>query len=234
MKHPMTLGYAQICPECDGHKRVICDCVPHDVDDVAEMVGAVGCPSCDGDGDHWCPACMGNGAIPRKPSCTCDENCDEPCQLCNRPTVRAARTAYRLGRKDARRYIVRVIGGAHTDSQTVDRFAKMIWSLNGGDNVVFEDLSQTCQTKMKMIAQEMLSTIGAAVTRGLDKAPDEPVNIEAIARAAEMSIFEDTYKVKMMPGQEPYSEDQLKRLNELMCNACEAEEEFELDELEDC
>ena len=77
MKHKMALGPCEVCPDCDGHKRVVCSCVPRNVDDVAEMVGAVGCPECDGDGDHWCPTCMGVGAVPRKIACTCDENCDE-------------------------------------------------------------------------------------------------------------------------------------------------------------
>lgn len=191
MKHKMTLGPAQICPDCDGHKRVICECVPRDPHfPVEEMVGAVGCPACNGDGDHWCPTCMGNGAIPRKTQCTCDENCDDPCPACNRPTVRSARTAYRMGRKDARRYVSRSVGEAHVDSQTVERFARMLWSTEHGDSTLFEDLGSRMQVKYRMIVQEMLSTVGAAVLRHLDEAPDEPVCIEAIARAAEMSIFD--------------------------------------------
>lgn len=186
MKHKMTLGPCEVCPDCDGHKRVVCSCVPRNVDDVAEMVGAVGCPECDGDGDHWCPTCMGNGAVPRKIACTCDENCDEPCRACNRPTVQAARTAYRMGRKDARRYAARSTGEAHVDSQMVERIAKMIWSLNNGGFIVYEDIGKTCQIKMRMIAQETLSTVGTALLRALDEAPEEPVNIESIAKAAEM------------------------------------------------
>jgi hypothetical protein len=38
--------------------------------------------------------------------------------------------------------------------------------------------------------------------------------------------------MKMMPGQEPYTQDQLEYLNELMRGACAAEEVEDLDELE--
>lgn len=189
MKHPVTIGYAQICPECDGNKRVICECVPRDPClPVEELVGEVGCPSCDGDGDHWCPTCAGNGAIPRKRMCTCDENCDEPCPACNRPTVVAARTAYRMGRKDAHGFVERSVGEAHVDSLAVERFARMLWSTEHGDSTLFEDLGERMQRKYKMIVQEMLFTVGAAVLRHLDEAPDEPVSFESIALAAEMEV----------------------------------------------
>jgi len=192
MKHKMTLGPCEVCPDCDGHKRVVCSCVPRNVDDVAEMVGAVGCPECDGDGDHWCPMCMGNGAVPRKIACICDENCDEPCRACNRPTVQAARTAYRMGRKDARRYAARSTGEAHVDSQTVERIAALIWTATRRAALPsqYDDLCDREQTKLRMVAQEALSAVGAALLRALDEAPEEPVHIESIARAAEMSIFD--------------------------------------------
>ena len=191
MLHPMTLGPCEICPGCDGHKRVVCECVTRDpCAPVEDLVGVVGCPACDGDGDHWCPTCMGNGAVTRKLSCTCDDHCDDPCSLCNRPTVKAVRTAYRMGRKDARRYVSRSVGEAHVDSATVERFARILWSTEHGCSTLFEDLGSRMQTKYRMIVQEMLSTIGAVVLRHLDESCDEPVNIEAIARAAEMSIFD--------------------------------------------
>ena len=187
MKHKMTLGPAQICPECNGHKRVVCNCVPHDADDVAEMVGAVGCPSCAGDGDHWCPTCMGNGAIPRKRACTCDENCDDPCRACNRPIVQAAMAAYRMGRKDARRYAARSTSESHVDSQTVERIATLIWTATRGATLPsqYGDLCDREQARLRMVAQKALSAVGEALLRALDEAPEEPVNIEAIARAAE-------------------------------------------------
>lgn len=204
MKHPMTLGSCEICPDCDGHKRVICECVTRDPSaPVEELVGAVGCPSCDGDGDHWCPTCMGNGAVPRDWQCACDEHCDDPpCPACNAPTVQAARTAYRMGRKDARRYVSQSVGAAHTDSQTVKRLAAMAHSIAEGDAILFEDLSKTNQTKLKMMVQEMLSAIGAAVLRHLDAAPKDPVSFEAIANAAEVSIFDSKHEDPCALGHE--------------------------------
>lgn len=205
MKHKRTLGSAQICPDCDGHKRVICECVPSDPClPVEGLVGEVGCPACDGDGDHWCPACMGNGAILRKPECTCDEHCDEPCQACNRPTVQAARTAYHMGRKDARRYMDRSFGEVRTDSITVDALASMLWAAARGATLPsqFEDLADKQQTKLRMVVREGLSRIVEAARRHIDECPDEPVNIEAIARAAEMSIFEFEYEDPCALGHE--------------------------------
>ncbi|MFQ5340000.1 MAG: hypothetical protein ACE5F6_00480 [Anaerolineae bacterium] len=193
MKHKMTLGPAQICPECDGHYRVICECVPRDPHlPVEEMVGEVGCPECDGDGDHWCPVCMGNGAI-RNPVCTCDENCDEPCKLCNRPTVQAARTAYHMGRKDARRYMDRSFGEACTDSATVGALASMLWTASRGATLPsqFDDLADKQQAKLHMVVREAMARIVEAARRRLDKYPDEPVNFEAIASAAEMEKQDD-------------------------------------------
>ena len=179
MKHKMTLGPCELCPDCDGHRRVVCLCVPRNVDDEAEMVGAVGCPECCGDGDHWCPTCMGNGAIPRKVACTCDENCDEPCSACNRPTVQAARAAYRMGRKDARRYMDKSLGAARTDTNTVDSLAAVLWSAARGATLPsrFDDLSDKQQTKLRMVIREALTLMGDAVRRHLDEAPDEPVSI---------------------------------------------------------
>ena len=52
-----------LCPQCQGHSRQICDCVPRNVDTVDEMVGQVGCVMCHGDGDIPCPNCDGRGAI---------------------------------------------------------------------------------------------------------------------------------------------------------------------------
>jgi len=118
MKHKMTLGPCEVCPDCDGHKRVVCSCVPRNVDNVAEMVGAVGCPECGGDGDHWCPTCMGNGAIPRKVACTCDENCDEPCRACNRPTVLAARVTPEMRAAVLAELRERTLDAAHTTKGT--------------------------------------------------------------------------------------------------------------------
>jgi len=189
MKHKKEIGPAQICPECDGHCRVICGCVPRDPCLPAEeLVGAVGCPECDGDGDHWCPTCNGNGAILRQFACTCDENCDEPCQACNRPTVQAARTAYRMGRKDARRYVDRSLGEANVDSGTVDGLAELLWSVARGATLPsqFEDLAEKQQTKLRMVVRRALALIGDAVKRHLDECPSEPISFEAIARAAEM------------------------------------------------
>lgn len=189
MKHKMTLGPAQICPDCDGHCRVICDCVPRDpCVPVEELVGDVGCPECDGDGDHWCPTCHGNGAILRQFACTCDENCDEPCKACNRPTAQAARTAYRMGRKDARRYVDRSLGEANADSGTVDSLAELLWSVARGAALPsqFEDLAEKQQTKLRMVVRRALTLMGDAVRRHLDECPDEPVSFEAIASTAEM------------------------------------------------
>lgn len=190
MKHKMTLGPAQICPECDGNCRVICECVPRDPHlPVEEMVGEVGCPACDGDGDHWCPTCMGNGAIPRKYACTCDENCDDPCKACKkRPTVQAARTAYRMGRQDARRHMDRSFGEARTDSVTVDALASMLWTAARGATLPlqFEDLADKQQTKLRIVVRETMTRIVGAARRHLDECPDEPVSFEAIATAAEM------------------------------------------------
>lgn len=31
MKHKMTLGPCEVCPDCDGHKRVVCSCAPRNV-----------------------------------------------------------------------------------------------------------------------------------------------------------------------------------------------------------
>jgi hypothetical protein len=39
--------------------------------------------------------------------------------------------------------------------------------------------------------------------------------------------------IKMMPGQEPYTEQELEKLNGMISGACEAEEYFSDDELED-
>lgn len=190
MRHKMTRGPCEVCPDCDGHKRVICSCVPGacEITDVDELVGAVGCPECDGDGDHWCPTCCGTGAIPCRDACTCNENCGDPCPVCNRPVVQAARAAYRMGRKDARRYAAQSIGEAHVDSQTVERFAQMLLSTEHGDSTMFEDLKHRMQIKYKIIVQEMLSTVGAALLRSLDEAASDPVDFEAIARAAEMRV----------------------------------------------
>lgn len=204
MQHKMTLGAAQICPECGGHKRVVCECVTRDANaPVEELIGAVGCPSCEGDGDHWCSICMGNGAVPRPQPCTCDENCDDPCPNCHRPTVQAAKTAYSMGRKDARRYASQSVGAAHTDTQTIERFAAMAHSIAEGDDAIpFENLSKTNQTKLKMLVQEMLSAIGAAVLRHLDAAPKDPVSFEAIANAAEVSIFDGKHEDPCVLGHE--------------------------------
>ena len=188
MKHKMTLGPCKVCPDCGGHARVVCACVPRNVLDVAEMIGDVGCPDCDGDGDHWCPNCCGTGAVPRNFMCTCDENCDEPCKACNRPTVQAARAGYRMGRKDARRYAARSTGEAHVDSQTVERIATLIWTMTRRATLPsqYDDLCDREKIKLRMVAQEALSAVGAALLRALDKAPEEPVSIEAIARSAEL------------------------------------------------
>ena len=65
-RYKKTLGPCVICPDCGGNKRVICDCVTRDPSaPVEELVGAVGCPVCAGDGDHWCPTCGGDGAVLR-------------------------------------------------------------------------------------------------------------------------------------------------------------------------
>lgn len=189
MKHKMTFGPAQICPECDGHGRVICECVPRDPClPVEEMVGEVGCPECDGDGDHWCPVCMGNGAILRQHACTCDEYCDEPCKACNRPTIQAARAAYRMGRKDARRYMDRSFGEVGTDSATIDAIASMLWTAARGATLPssFEDLADKQQTKLRIVVREAMTRIIEAAQRHLDECPDEPASFEAIAEAAEM------------------------------------------------
>ena len=149
-------------------------------------MGEVGCPECDGDGDYWCPTCMGNGAVLRKPACTCDENCDEPCRACNRPTVQAARTAYRMGRKDARRYMDRSFGEARTDSATVDAMASLLWSAYGDDEQdPFEVIGEHRKTKLRLVVREAMSRIVEAARRHLDECPDEPVSFEAIATAAE-------------------------------------------------
>ena len=52
-----------VCTACGGHARVVCDCVPHNVP-VEEMVGALDCEICLGDGDTWCAACGGTGVWP--------------------------------------------------------------------------------------------------------------------------------------------------------------------------
>lgn len=56
---------ACVCPDCDGRKRVVCDCVPRpeQMSNVDEMVGQHGCKVCNGDGDHICPRCIGTGCI---------------------------------------------------------------------------------------------------------------------------------------------------------------------------
>lgn len=126
------------------------------------------------------------GPIRPPASCTCDENCDEPCRACNTLAGTAARIAYRMSRKDALRYAAKITGEAHTDQNTAERMAKMIHSLAEGDSILFEDLSKTNQTKLKMIAQEMISSVGAVLLRALKEAP-ETIDFEAVARAAEQS-----------------------------------------------
>ena len=107
-----------------------------------------------------------------------------------RPTVLAARTGYRMGRKDARRYAVRSVGEAHVDSQTVDRIASLIWNATRGSAIpsLYEDLGLHQQTKLRIAAQEVLSKVGEALLRCIDESPDDPVSFEAIACAAESDL----------------------------------------------
>jgi len=109
-----------------------------------------------------------------------------------------------MGRKDARRYAARSTGEAHVDSQTVERIAALIWTATRQATLPsqYDDLCDRERTKLRIVAQEALSAVGAALLRALDEAPDEPVNIEAIARAAEMSIFDVEYEDPCALGHE--------------------------------
>lgn len=52
-----------ICPNCGGHGRLPCPCLPEKYEDVAELVGKPNCGNCWGDGDALCPRCFGRGAV---------------------------------------------------------------------------------------------------------------------------------------------------------------------------
>jgi len=97
-----------------------------------------------------------------------------------------------MGRKDARRYMDRSFGEARTDSITVDALASMLWTAARGATLPsqFEDLADKQQTKLRIVVREVLTRVVAAARRYLDECPDEPISVEAVARAAEMSIFD--------------------------------------------
>jgi len=53
----------EICPDCGGHGRLPCPCMPEKYEDVAELIGKPNCGNCWGDGDALCQRCFGRGAI---------------------------------------------------------------------------------------------------------------------------------------------------------------------------
>jgi len=108
----------------------------------------------------------------------------------------AVQTAYRMGRKDTLRYATQSIGEAHCDSATVDRFSELIWSgigseatsgfIGSGYHPPLKTQSQGMRTKYRLVVQEMLSAVGDAMALALEEAPPDPVDYDAIVRAATM------------------------------------------------
>ena len=97
----------------------------------------------------------------------------------------AVRCAYRMGRKDTRRYAENSIAKLHTDVATVERIASLMWSCNDGlEREPFEVLGKTRQTKYKVVAQEAMHSVFDSMIRHIDNVPVEPVDIDAIIMAA--------------------------------------------------
>lgn len=140
-----------------------------------------------------------NGSCPR---CGIgdDTNGDGNCHVCGRLTdeqldrrfpsnlsrIAVSKLAYKLGRKDGRRYAQMAMGNLHVYRPQVDQVASTIWSATRGEEAdPFEVLGEHLKIKCRMAAQEAIACAGKFILDRMDSAPEDPVNHESIVRAVE-------------------------------------------------